>query len=296
MKIFLTGANGQVGWELRRTLAPLGEVTALDYPEIDFTAPTSLGALVERIAPAVIVNAAAYTAVDRAESEPELAMKVNAEAPRALARAANRVGAIMVHYSTDYVFDGRKQGAYTEVDAPAPLNVYGRSKLAGDEAVRDECPLHFVLRTSWVYGARGNNFLLTILKRGREQSELRVVDDQVGAPTWSRMIAEATAQVLARGMTRDGVDPAWIKSVSGLYNVTAGGTTSWYEFARKILTLGGVETRVVPISSAEYKSAASRPLNSALDCGKLERAFGLRVPSWDHALTLCVDGLRQGAT
>jgi dTDP-4-dehydrorhamnose reductase len=293
VKILLTGRNGQVGWELQRTLALLGEVIAVDYPEIDFASPRKLGELVERTAPTVIVNAAAYTAVDRAEVEPDVAMKINAEAPRALARAAGRAGALMIHYSTDYVFDGTKHGSYTEDDSPVPLNVYGRSKLAGDLAVQEECPLHLIFRTSWVYGSRGTNFLLTMLRKAAEQTELRVVKDQIGAPTWSRMLAEATAQILAKGAVEGGLATSWGRSVRGLYNLVSAGTASWYEFAQAIVAQAELPAQVVPILSSEYPTAAKRPSNSLLSCEKAERTFHLHLPSWKHCLSLCMGELAK---
>jgi dTDP-4-dehydrorhamnose reductase len=198
MRILLTGPTGQVGWELRRSLAPLGVVTALDRTALDLTDADGLRRVVREVRPALIVNAAAYTAVDRAESEPDLAMAVNGLAPGILAEEGKRVGAALVHFSTDYVFDGRKAGAYVEDDAPAPVNVYGATKLAGERAMEAVGAPHLILRTSWVYGARGANFFLTMRRLARERPELRIVDDQTGAPTWCRMIAEATAQIIAR--------------------------------------------------------------------------------------------------
>ncbi len=196
MKILLLGKNGQVGWELRRTLAPLAEVRAVDYPEVDFTRPAMLQALVRATDPTVVVNAAAYTAVDKAESEPELCRQINAIAPGILAETAKKVGALMVHYSTDYIFDGTKTSPYVETDAPNPLGIYGRSKLEGDQAVKASGVNHLIFRLCWVYGARGQNFMLTMQRLAREREKLRVVDDQFGCPTWSRMIAEATALAL----------------------------------------------------------------------------------------------------
>ena len=197
MKILVTGANGQVGYELRRTLATLGEIIAIDVDTIDFGNADALRARIREISPQLVVNAAAYTAVDKAESDPDLAMRVNAAAPAVLAEETRRLNAVLVHYSTDYVYDGTKTGPYVETDATNPLSVYGKTKLAGDEAIMASGAAHVILRTSWVYGARGNNFFLTMRRLGAEREELRIVNDQTGAPTWSRMLAQATAQILA---------------------------------------------------------------------------------------------------
>jgi len=289
VNILLTGANGQVGWELRRTLATLGRVVAVDSKAMDLTDPDAIRRVVADATPRVIVNPAAYTAVDKAESEPDRARAVNAEAPGLLAEAAARSGALLVHYSTDYVFDGRGETPWRE-DAPTgPLNVYGATKLAGEQAIAASGCRHLIFRTSWVYGARGANFLLTMRRLMRERPELKIVDDQMGAPTWCRSLAEATAQVLAQVTSpargADKPEP-W-----GVYHMTNGGQTSWYGFARAILDLEGLETppRLVPIPSSDYPTPARRPLNSRLDNGKLERVFGLRLPDWQDALKLCLD-------
>ncbi len=285
--ILLTGVNGQVGWELRRALAPLGRVVGLDSRALDLSDPDAIRATVRGIAPRLIVNPAAYTAVDKAESEPERARAVNGIAPGILAEEAWRCGAILVHYSTDYVFDGRKAGPYLEDDAPNPLNVYGASKLEGEQAIAASGARHLILRTSWVYGARGGNFLLTMQRLMQERPELRIVDDQIGAPSWSRMIAEATAQVLAQCLSpargADRPEP-W-----GTYHLTNAGETSWHGFATAIAELGGYATRLTPIPSSDYPTPARRPANSRLDNGKLARAFGLRLPDWREALKLCMD-------
>lgn len=286
-RILLTGITGQVGWELRRTLAPLGQVVGLDSQSLDLADADAIRAAVREIAPRIIVNPAAYTAVDKAESEPERARLINAVASGILAEAARNCGAILVHYSTDYVFDGTKDAAYVEDDAPNPLNVYGATKLAGEEAIRAVGVRHLILRTSWVYGARGGNFLLTMQRLMRERPELRIVDDQIGAPTWSRLIAEATAQILAQCLSpargADRPEP-W-----GTYHLTCGGETSWYGFAAAIAELGDHATRLTPIPSSDYPTAARRPANSRLDNGKLARVFGLRLPDWREALKLCLD-------
>jgi dTDP-4-dehydrorhamnose reductase len=287
VNILLTGVKGQVGWELQRSLASLGEVVAVDREDMDLADAAAIRTKVQEIAPRVIVNPAAYTAVDRAESEPERARLINAVAPGILAEAALRCGAILVHYSTDYVFDGSKDTAYLEDDAPHPLNVYGATKLAGEAAIRAAGVRHLILRTSWVYGLRGGNFLLTMQRLMRERTELKIVDDQIGAPTWSRLIAEATAQILAQCLSpargADRPEP-W-----GTYHLTCGGETSWYGFAAAIAELGGYPTRLNPIPSSDYPTPARRPTNSRLDNAKLARVFGLRLPHWREALALCLD-------
>jgi len=277
VKILLTGKNGQVGWELAQSLAPLGEVMACDRSALDLANPDRITAVIRDTRPDIIVNAAAYTAVDKAESEPDLAHAINAEAPRVLAGEAKKLGALLVHYSTDYVFDGNKAGAYTEEDTPNPVNVYGQSKLAGEIAIQSSGCRHLIFRTSWVYGPRGANFLLTMLRLGKEREELQVVDDQLGAPTSSRMIAEATTHTLRKD------------SSGGLFHLAAAGRTSWCGFARKIFETAGLKTRVVPIASAQYRTAAKRPINSALDCEKLRQTFGFTPPNWESEVEKCLD-------
>ena len=271
MKILLLGSKGQVGRELARSLAPLGHVTALDRTQLDITDGDKIAAAVRAASPNVIVNAAAYTAVDRAESERDLAFSVNAAAPGVLAAQAAKLGALFVHYSTDYVFDGTKAGPYREDDPPHPLNIYGASKLAGERAIAATGCRHLILRTSWVYGPHGSNFMRTILRAARERPELRVVDDQVGAPTTSLAIARATAEVLRH--------PA-----EGLYHMSAAGQTSWCGFARAILSRAGIRTPVVAIRSEEYPTAARRPRNSLLDNSRLREAFGVSLAPWEEGL------------
>ena len=284
MRILLTGVNGQVGWELQRTLAPLGEVIAADRSMLDLADTAAIRRTVTAIAPDLIVNPAAYTAVDKAESEPDLAHAINAIAPGELAAC----GIPLVHFSTDYVYDGQKPDAYTEADAPNPLGVYGASKLAGDRAVLHSGAPHLVLRTNWVYGLRGRNFLLTMQRLARERDTLAVVDDQFGAPTWSRLIAEATALVIARWLDRP--DP---EARSGLYHLCCGGRTSWHGFAAAILAqLAETEknlARLTAIPTSGYPTPAARPANSQLDCGKLAATFGVRLPDWEAALALCLE-------
>jgi dTDP-4-dehydrorhamnose reductase len=288
--ILLTGKNGQVGWELQRTLATLGKVVALDVEELDLTNPTAIREAVRAIRPQIIVNPAAYTAVDRAESETGIAYAINAEAPGVFAEEARMLDAWMVHYSTDYIFDGTKQGAYTEADAPNPQSVYGKTKLAGEEAVRAAGGKHLILRTSWVYGSRGHNFMLTMLRLARERSELRVVDDQVGAPTWCRSLAEITAQVMAQ--VHLPIKEA--EQVSGTYHLTSSGKVSWHGFARAILEHSGMEKlpSLVAIPSHEYPTPAVRPKNSVLSNEKLEHTFGLAAGDWQANLELCMQELR----
>jgi dTDP-4-dehydrorhamnose reductase len=292
MKILLTGVNGQVGWELRRSLMTLGEVVPASRVggngilKMDLSQPESLRAVIRDVQPQLIVNAAAYTAVDRAESEPELAMAVNGIAPGVLAEEAKRCGAMVIHYSTDYVFDGTKKAPYVETDRTNPLNVYGQTKLAGEQAIQAIDVPHLIFRTSWVYGLRGKNFLLTMLKLAREREEMKIVDDQIGSPTWSCTIAQATAQIVAQGV---GNWPEFVEKKSGLYHLTSTGETSWYGFAKRIFELTeGVEERalksVLPIGSEFYPSPVQRPDYSLLGVEELARSFGLRLPGWDQSL------------
>jgi dTDP-4-dehydrorhamnose reductase len=284
VRILLTGAGGQVGWELQRTLAPLGEVIAADRTVLDLADTAGIRRTVAAIAPDLIVNPAAYTAVDQAESEPGLANAINAVAPGELAAC----GIPLVHFSTDYVYDGKKPDAYTEADAPNPLGVYGASKLAGDQAVLQSGAPHLILRTGWVYGLRGRNFLLTMQRLARERDTLAVVNDQFGAPTWSRLIAEATALTIARWLDRPDQN-----ATSGIYHLSCGGRTSWHGFAAAILArLAGTETnlaRLKAIPTSGYPTPAARPANSRLNNDKLEATFGVRLPGWENALALCLE-------
>lgn len=278
MRILLTGKNGQVGWELQRTLASLGNVVSVGREEVDFTNPDAIRTLVSRVRPSLIVNPAAYTAVDRAEEEPERAWAINAVAPGILAEEAKRLQAPILHYSTDYVFDGTKRAPYTEEDLPNPLGVYGRTKLEGERAVQESGARHVILRLCWVYGARGRNFLLTILRLARERGEVRVVDDQVGCPTWCRMVAEATA-IIAHRMLHAGFR-------DGIYHLSAAGQTSWYGFAQRIVALHGVAAKVLPISTSEYPTRAQRPAYSVLSNQKIQAEFGIALPDWETQLRL----------
>ncbi|QXP83083.1 dTDP-4-dehydrorhamnose reductase [Methylococcus sp. ANG] len=298
MKILIVGRGGQLAWELRRTLACFGEVVALDrhtVPVLDLAEPAGVAAAVRSVRPDLIVNAAAYTAVDRAEQEPERAWKANAEGPAVLAAEAARLGIGLIHYSTDYVFPGDGSVPYREDDPVGPRNVYGRSKLAGEAAIAESGAAHVVLRTAWVYGVRGQNFLRTMLRLMAEREVVRVIDDQLGAPTWVRMIAEATTILVARSL-RSGV--ADLSEASGVYHLTCSGRTSWYGFACAIRErsvaaglLPDTAARVEAIPTAEYPTPAKRPAYSVLDLSKLEERFGIVPPGWQQALELCLADL-----
>ena len=279
MKILLTGKNGQIGWELCRALAPLGEIAAYDRTELDLAAPDRIVAALRSTMPDVVVNAAAYTAVDQAEREPAAAHAINAVAVAVLAEETRRAGAMLVHFSTDYVFDGSKGTPYVEEDVPNPLNEYGRSKLAGEQAIRETGGPHLILRTSWVYSARSRNFFLTMTRLLHEKQEVRVIADQIGAPTCAAAIADATAAILTK---RD-------RQASGVYHLTASGSTSWHGFATAIARLERSATRVVPIPSEAYPSPARRPRNSRLSNEKLLRQFGFALPSWEDGLKAVVE-------
>lgn len=289
--ILLFGGNGQVGWELRRTLAPLGAVRALGRADVDLADHDALRRLVRESAPALIVNAAAFTAVDRAETQAGLAHAVNAEAPRILAEEARRLDIGFVHFSTDYVFDGSAPDPYRETDVPSPANVYGSSKLAGEQAIQDVGGAHLILRTSWVYSMRGANFLLTVRRLAGELEQLRIVADQHGAPTWARAIAEATALILARCDAPQTVHE--LRERAGLYHMTAAGRISWHGFAAAIvewMRTTGLPVRckrIVEIPTRDYPTPAKRPANSLLDCGKLWDTFAIRLPDWREQFAMC---------
>jgi dTDP-4-dehydrorhamnose reductase len=285
MKILLLGMNGQVGWELQRSLAPLGELVSLDFDSpgplsADFTQPELLAATVRAVAPQIIVNAAAHTAVDKAEAEPELARTINAAAPAVLAREAAAIGAWLVHYSTDYVFDGSGSSPRSE-DAPTgPLSVYGSTKLEGEQALRASGCHHLILRTSWVYAARGGNFARTMLRLAAEREQLSVIDDQHGAPTGAELLADLTAHMLRSVHAQP--------SLGGTYHAVASGETSWYGYARHVIEFArsaGQAIRVkpqdiTPVPTSAYSTAARRPHNSRLDTRKLQHSFGLALPDW----------------
>jgi dTDP-4-dehydrorhamnose reductase len=285
--ILLTGVNGQVGFELARSLQGLGRVVPFDRAGLDLSDIDRMRQVVRDVAPALIVNAAAYTAVDVAETDAASATQVNADAPEVLSREAKRLGALLVHYSTDYVFDGTKTGAYVEIDATNPLNVYGVSKLAGEQAIAASGCAHLIFRTSWIYGARGKNFLQTMLRLGAERDQLSVVNDQIGAPTWSRTIANETANVLSQLLCSGHED--WLTR-SGVYHLTASGSTSWAGFARAIFLNSTQQNKPVVrgIATASYPTAAARPLNSRLSNDKLAATFGIKSPAWDEALCQCM--------
>jgi len=286
-KILLTGTTGQVGWELRRALMPLGEIIAPDRHALDLANPDSIRAMIRNVQPDVIVNPAAYTAVDKAESEPELAIAINSIAPEIMAEEALRLRAVMIHYSTDYVFDGQKTTPYTEQDPTNPLGVYGKTKLAGEQAIQAVGGAHLILRTSWVYSRMGKNFLLTMLRLARERQELKVVSDQIGAPTWSRSIAEITAAIMFADLDR------W-QDFNGIYHLSASGKTNWYEFAKEILANDPDRSKqiieqLIPITTAEYPTPAQRPAYSLLDCSKLIDRFQLHIPDWLEVLKLAIE-------
>jgi dTDP-4-dehydrorhamnose reductase len=297
-KILLTGKNGQVGAELQRFLPQLGEVIALGRQELDLSSPDDLRRMIRTVCPNLIVNAAAYTAVDRAEKEEAIARAINADAPAVMAEEAKKIGAGLVHYSTDYVFDGSKNSPYEETDPTNPVNVYGKTKLMGERAVRKAGAPHLIFRTGWVYATRGQNFLLTVLRLATQGSdELRIVSDQIGAPTWSRDIAWATTQILKRLYGRDN-GLAYLTEMTGIYHMTSVGKTNWYEFAKAILEEASrtprstpwfaaatgerpfAARRVIPILTEEYSTPARRPAYSLLSNSHLTEAFGVQLPEW----------------
>jgi dTDP-4-dehydrorhamnose reductase len=278
--ILLIGSAGQLGSELARSLPIHGNLLALDHAALDLTDADAIVAAVRGACPKLIVNAAAYTAVDRAESEPDKAAAINARAPGIIAEEAKRAGALLVHYSTDYVFDGETDRPYDEHSTPNPINVYGRSKLDGERAIAAAGGASLVLRTSWVYGLSGQNFLTTMRRLASERDELRVVADQVGTPNWTRSLAEATTTVIGRGGD-------YLAERAGLYHLSAGGSTSWYGFARAIFR-GDDRPRIVPLTTAEYPTAARRPRRSVLSSERFAEAFGFSLPPWDETLGACL--------
>jgi len=279
-KILVTGADGQVGYELGRLLPGHGEVIALDRSRLDLADADALCSTMRALRPEIVVNAAAYTAVDRAEDERDLAFAVNARAPGILAEEAKKIGALLVHFSTDYVFDGRASTPYVEHSPTAPLNAYGASKLAGEQAIAASGCEYLTLRTSWIYARRGRNFLLTIRRLAAERNEIRVVADQFGVPNWARAVAEATARLVAQGASR-------LADRAGLYHLTASGATTWYDFARAIV--GAAERpRIVAITTAQYPTRARRPAYSVLSARKFVRTFGFELPDWRVTLEDCL--------
>ncbi|MDR6207819.1 dTDP-4-dehydrorhamnose reductase [Paraburkholderia graminis] len=287
--ILVTGVNGQVGYELLRSLQGLGRVIGLDRAALDLESPDAIRRVVREVKPAIIVNAAAYTAVDKAETDVQGAQRLNVQAPALLAEEAKRLRAALVHYSTDYVFDGTKDTPYIETDAVNPQNVYGKTKLEGEHAIVASGCDHLILRTSWVYGMRGKNFLLTMLRLGAQRNELSVVADQVGSPTWSTTIAALTANLLAQfTAASDGAE--WWARHSGLYHLTANGATTWHGFAEAIFETSDLPTKphVKAIPASAYPTPAKRPGNSRLSNEKLAQVFGVRAPEWRQALRLCM--------
>lgn len=287
-RILLTGKDGQVGWELQRALANLGQLYAFDSEGLNLADPYMVRSVVQSVHPHVIVNAGAYTAVDKAEAEPDIAMSINAKGPAVLAEEAKRCGSILVHYSTDYVFDGQSTVPYSETAIPNPLSAYGRSKLEGEKAIVESRCKHLVFRTSWVYGNRGKNFLLTMLNLARTKPALSIVDDQIGAPTWSRSIAEATAQAL--------IQTIWSKNelVWGIYHMTCAESTSWFGFAKEIFQSAHAMNpdfnipELTPIPTSGYPAPAKRPLYSVMDNHKIQNNLHISLPSWKKALELCL--------
>ena len=285
-KILVTGKNGQVGWELQRTLASLGQIIALDSQGMDLSDVDAIRRKVREVAPDIIVNPAAHTAVDKAESEPDLAMAINGTAAGVLAEEAKKLDALLIHYSTDYVFNGSKTSPYVETDTPDPQSVYGKTKLAGEQAIQAVGGKHLILRTSWVYGVHGGNFVKTILRLAKERSELRIVADQYGAPTWARLLAESTAQIIGK----------YSEEKSGVYHLTPGGRTNWHQFAEEIVRLArqyddalkDKPLTIRPIATHEYPVPAKRPANSSLSTEKIRKTFGLELPQWDADLAKCV--------
>ena len=288
MRILLTGKNGQVGYELERSLQGLGEIIALDRSQMDLANLDQVRDVIRAIKPDLIINPAAYTAVDKAESEPELAMRINGEAPGVMAEEAKKLGAAMIHYSTDYVFDGSKTTPYVETDPTCPINVYGTTKLAGEQAIQAAGIPHLILRTSWVYGMRGKNFLLTMLRLAQERDELRIVADQHGAPTWCRTIADTTAHIVAQAQGAHDAQQWW-QQRSGIYHLTAQGQTTWYGFTQAILENATIPKKPVltPIATRDYPLPAKRPGYSVMSCERLMATF-CGLPDWENALASCL--------
>lgn len=292
MKILLLGKNGQVGWELQRSLAPLGELIALDRHSIDFCGDlnnlSGLAETVRAVKPDVIVNAAAHTAVDKAESEPELARTLNAQAPQVLAIEAAMLGAWLVHYSTDYVFNGSGDKPWIESDATGPLSVYGATKREGEALIAQHCPKHLIFRTSWVYAARGGNFAKTMLRLGQERDKLTVINDQFGTPTGADLIADVTAHAIRQAVQ----NPAEAHDLAGIYHLVASGTTTWFDYAKHVLAQAEQAqpaikikaTEVLPVSTSAFPTPAKRPYNSRLDTNKLQHTFALTLPAWQNGV------------
>jgi dTDP-4-dehydrorhamnose reductase len=297
-RILLLGRTGQVGWELNRSLLPLGDVTALSRSEADFSHPLSLRNIVRASRPDIIVNAVAYTAVDKAESEEPLAHLINGDGPGVLAEEAKRSNALLVHYSTDYVFDGTKPEPYVEEDKPNPINAYGRTKLSGEQNVQTIGCRHLILRTSWVYSSRGQNFVKTILRLAQQRNELRIVADQIGAPTSARFIADVTSEILTKIQCRESSSAS---EAGGIYHLTASSHTSWHGFAQAILDAAkspllkaNCRPTLIPIPTEQYPLPAPRPRNCRLNCDELFTRFGMPCPTWEIGVRLCLDDLARG--
>ena len=291
MRILLFGKRGQLGWELHRQLIHLGEVTALDQPDVDFSSPESLRPLIREIEPTLIINAAAYTAVDRAEEEQDLARQVNAVAPSVLAEEASKLGAGLIHYSTDYIFDGSSGTAYREEDESNPINTYGRTKLDGERAIAQQCDRYWILRTSWVYSFRGPSFAQRVLTWARSKKQLEIVTDQVGSPTWCRTLAIATTYALLGGNS-DTLN--WIAKHTGIYHVAGKGQCSRHDFAQELVRCDPRREEqcleeILPAKSEQFPSLAKRPPYTPLNCDRFESTFGVSIPDWKVALRLAVE-------
>jgi len=290
MKILLTGKTGQIGEELNNIVGDLGNLITVDKEQLDLSKPNSIEPVILDIKPDIIINPAAYTAVDKAEEEPDLAMTVNAIAPGLLAKAARKVGAGLIHYSTDYVFDGCSTIPYKEEDPPNPLNVYGKTKLAGEKALAEAGVPFLIIRTGWVYSLHGKSFLRTIKKLAEEKDIIQVVDDQIGAPTWARSVALKTHQILKQCLNKK-----WLEtkdsSLSGIFHLTCQGKTSWHGFAREVLNMSNTSQNIklIAIPTSDYPAPATRPHNSLLNNEKIQRVFGLDMPHWEDALKDCMD-------
>jgi dTDP-4-dehydrorhamnose reductase len=291
MQILVLGRNGQLGWESERALSCLGTLTALDYPEVDLLKIDRAVETIKKINPKIIVNATAYTAVDKAEDEPEKALKLNYEAPLALAQIAKDLHAVLIHYSTDYVFDGEKNEAYTELDKPAPLNLYGKSKLMGEEAVQQITGAHLIIRTSWLYSLRGESFVKKVMNWGRTQKRIRIVSDQIGCPTWARLLSEATALLISKSHSDC---YGWFLEYGGLYHLAGAGSASRFEWAKSIIELDPnpeqlVVEEILSAQTEDFPTRAKRPLKTIMNSDKFKNAFGISLPNWSLSLKMAMD-------
>lgn len=288
MKLLLIGKNGQVGWELQQTLLPLGEVISIDYPDLDLVDLDAVRKLIRNIKPQVIINAAAYTDVDKAENEVKKAFAINASAPGVMAEEARASGAALIHYSTDFVFDGEKGSPYIELDNPNPINTYGKSKLMGEQSIQKAGGAYLILRTSWVYSLRTDNFVTRVLSWARQKETLSIVDDQIGSPTWARFLADATAMLI--GVGRNDIFE-FFNGHNGIYHLAGAGSPTRLEWVQQILEFDPRKEqqqvrKVLPAKSSDFPTPAQRPANSSLDCSKITREFGLTIPDWKSALRL----------